>query len=59
MSTIFWAPQIRFRVDRFEGMGNPRRVLGEGLLEAEALKRAALAARIWPEMAAPKITPMD
>jgi hypothetical protein len=59
MTTLFWAPQRRFRVDAFRGIGEERRVMGEGLLEAEALKRAALAARIWPEMAAPKIAPMD
>ena len=56
MATIsYFEPQRLYRVAAFRGVGQPRRVFGTNLGKAEALKRAALAARIWPEMASPQL----
>lgn len=58
MTTVsFFEPARLWRVDRFEGMENPRRVFGRDMGKAAALKRAALVSRLFPEMAAPKVTP--
>lgn len=53
----YFEPARLWRVDAFRGMENDRRVFGRDLCKAEALKRAALVARIFPEMAAPRVTP--
>ena len=55
MTVNFFEPQRLYKVTQFAGMGNPRRTLGNNLGKAEALKRAALAARIWPERAKPRL----
>lgn len=55
MTTSFFEPARLWTVDRFEGMENPRRVFGRDMPKAEALKRAALVQRLFPERAAPKV----
>lgn len=57
MCVNYFEPQRLWRVDAFRGMGNDRRVFGTNLGKAEALKRAALVSRLFPEMAAPRVTP--
>jgi hypothetical protein len=53
----YFEPQRLWRVDAFRGVGEPRRVFGRDLGKAQALKRAALVGRLFPEMAAPRVTP--
>ena len=55
MTINYFEPQRLYRVTRFQGVGNPRRVFGRDLPKAEALKRASLVSRIWPEMASPQL----
>jgi hypothetical protein len=53
----YFEPQRLWRVDAFRGVDEPRRVFGRDLGKAQALKRAALVGRLFPEMAAPRVTP--
>ena len=55
MTVNFFEPQRLYTLTRFEGMGNPRRIFGRDLPKSEALKRAALVSRIWPERAKPRL----
>jgi hypothetical protein len=58
MCTVnFFEPGRLWRVDRFEGNITPRRCFGTDLCKAEALKRASLVKRLFPERAAPAVTP--
>lgn len=57
MCVNFFEPQRLWRVDAFRGVDNDRRVFGTNLGKAQALKRAALVERLFPEMASPKVTP--
>jgi hypothetical protein len=57
MCVNYFEPQRLWAVHRFEGMDNPRRVFGNNMGKAEALKRAALVGRLFPEMASPRVTP--
>ena len=54
-SVNYFEPVRLYTVHRFEGVNQPRRIFGTGLDKAQALKRAALAARIWPERARPRL----
>lgn len=56
-SVNYFEPQRLWRVDAFRGMEEPRRVFGRDLCKAEALKRAHLVGRLFPEMASPRVTP--
>lgn len=53
----YFEPARLWRVDRFEGMEEPRRCFGTDMDKSQALKRAALVQRLFPERAAPKVTP--
>ena len=55
MSVNYFEPVRLYTVHRFEGVNQPRRIFGRELPKAEALKRAALVSRIWPEKAAPRL----
>lgn len=57
MCVNYFEPARLWLVDRFEGVDNDRRVFGRDMPKAEALKRAALVQRLFPEMAAPRVTP--
>jgi hypothetical protein len=55
---MYFEPQsTTFVVDAFRGVSEPRRVFGRDMGKAQALKRAALVARIFPEYASPRVTP--
>ena len=53
----YFEPARLWRVDAFRGVEEPRRVFGRDMGKAQALKRAALVGRLFPEMAAPRVTP--
>lgn len=55
MSVNYFEPVRLYTVHRFEGVNQPRRIFGRELPKAEALKRAALVSRIWPERAKPRL----
>lgn len=55
MSVNFFEPCRLWAVDCFEGVDSPRRSFGRGLPKAEALKRAALVGRLFPDRAAPRV----
>jgi hypothetical protein len=55
--TNFFEPGRLWTVHAFRGVDEPRRVFGRDLGKAQALKRAALVGRLFPEMAAPRVTP--
>lgn len=57
MCINYFEPQRLWTVHAFRGMEEPRRVFGSDLCKAEALKRAALVTRLFPEMASPRVTP--
>ena len=59
MSVNYFEPQRHFAVTQWRGMTEGHRAFGTNLGKAEALKRAALVGRIFPEYAGCRVTPID
>jgi hypothetical protein len=59
MSVNYFEPIRHWAVTQWRGQEGGYRIFGSGLGKAEALKRAALVARIFPEYAGCRVTPTD
>lgn len=57
MSVNYFEPVRSFAVAQWRGWDGGHRAFGTGLGKAEALKRAALVERLFPEFARCRVTP--
>jgi hypothetical protein len=58
MSVNYFEPSRLFSVAQWRGMESGHRSFGHGLDKANALKRAALVERIFPEFSRCRVTPV-
>ena len=58
MTVNYFEPSRQFAVAQWRGMDYGHRAFGRGLDKANALKRAALVERIFPEFARCRVTPV-
>ena len=58
MTVNYFEPIRKFTVAQWRGMESGHRAFGAGLGKAEALKRAALVERLFPEYAKCRVTPI-
>ena len=58
MTVNYFEPSRQFAVAQGRGMAYGHRAFGRGLDKANALKRAALVERIFPEFARCRVTPV-
>jgi hypothetical protein len=55
----YFEPQRLWGVSQWRGQDDGHRTFGHGLDKANALKRAALVERLFPEYARCRVTPID
>jgi hypothetical protein len=58
MTVNYFEPVRFYAVAQWRGMDEGHRAFGSGLDKANALKRAALVERIFPQFARCRVTPM-
>jgi hypothetical protein len=59
MSVNYFEPIRRFTVTQWRGQDDGFRGFGHGMDKANALKRAALVERLFPEYARCRVTPIN
>jgi hypothetical protein len=59
MSVNYFEPIRHWAVTQWRGMEEGHRSFGTGLDKANALKRASLVERLFPEYARCRVTPID
>ena len=59
MSVNYFEPVKAYAITQWRGQDDGHRTFGTGLGKAEALKRAALVERIFPEFSRCRVTPIN
>jgi hypothetical protein len=56
--TVYFEPIRQYAITQWRGQNDGHRAFGHGLGKSEALKRAALVERIFPEFSRCRVTPV-